>query len=112
MIRHGIAFSPDGKHLASGGSGDESIYVRNVESGSLATKPFIGNKGGVYSVSYSPDGRKIDSGSADKTVRSWNASNGDPLSTFDVHPGHVYSITHSNDGLYAVSGYKDKTIRV
>ena len=68
MIRHGVAFSPDGKHLASG-SGDESIYVRNAESGSLATKPFIGHTGGVYSVSYSPDGRKIDSGSADKTVR-------------------------------------------
>ena len=55
FIRHGVAFSPDGKHLASGGSGDEAIYVRNVESGSLVTKPFIGHKGGVYSVSYSSD---------------------------------------------------------
>ena len=86
----------------------ETGHVRSVESGSLATKPFNGHTGGVYSVSCSPNGRRIDSGSADKTARSWDASNGDPLSTFLVHPDHVYSITHSNDGLYAVSGYKDR----
>ncbi|THU75288.1 WD40 repeat-like protein, partial [Dendrothele bispora CBS 962.96] len=62
---------------------------------------------------YSPDGRYIVSGSADKTVRVWDSQTrevvGQPL---QGHIGWVRSVAYSPDGRYIVSGSTDKTVRV
>ena len=67
----------------------------------------------VTSVALSPDGRHIVSGSADETVRVWDAQTGQ--SVMDPLTGHgnwVTSVAFSPDGRHIVSGSADKTVRV
>ena len=64
-----VAWSPDGKHIASG-SHDDTVKVWEVADGKeLYT--LQGHKNWVRSVAWSPNGRHIASGSLDKTVKVW-----------------------------------------
>jgi WD40 repeat protein len=53
----------------------------------------------VWSVDYSPDGRSIVSGSADSTVKLWNAETGELVQTLSAQPGDVWKVQFSPDGL-------------
>ena len=66
----------------------------------------------VASVSFSPDGTCMASGSDDNTVRLWDASTGEELHTLDGHAGEVTSVSFSPDGTRIASGAGDKTIRL
>ncbi|KAG8724741.1 hypothetical protein FRC09_015008 [Ceratobasidium sp. 395] len=67
----------------------------------------------VYSVAYSPDSRRIVSGSRDGKVRIWDAETGDTLlDPLTGHSSSVHSVTSSSDGRWIVSGSSDKTIRM
>ncbi|KAG6326569.1 hypothetical protein ID866_12520, partial [Astraeus odoratus] len=62
-----VAFSPDGKRIASG-SLDNTICLWDAETGSQLGSPLQGHTGGVNSVAFSPDGKRIVSGSDDNTI--------------------------------------------
>jgi WD40 repeat protein len=66
-----IAFSPDGKSIASGGGEDGVIRLWDAESGMLK-RTLKGHSRLVESVVFSPDGKTLASGSDDLTVRLWN----------------------------------------
>ncbi|KZP21272.1 hypothetical protein FIBSPDRAFT_1044227 [Athelia psychrophila] len=73
----------------------------------------LGHEDSVRSVAISPDGTKIVSGSADKTVRVWDAVTGQAtLPPLAGHEDNVYSVAFSPDGTKIVSGSDDKTVRV
>ena len=63
------------------------------------------------SVSFSPDGSRIVSGSGDNTVRVWDAVTGEVINTLTGHSGYVFSVSFSPDGSRIVSGSQDN-IRV
>ncbi|KIK24088.1 hypothetical protein PISMIDRAFT_646831, partial [Pisolithus microcarpus 441] len=72
-----------------------------------------GHTASVYSVAFSPDGKRIVSGSADRTVRVWDAERGFQIgSHLEGHTDWVLSVGFSPDGKRIVSGSWDKTVRV
>jgi len=116
-----VSYSPDSRHIVSGSASvhygtswnceDDTIRVWDAETGAnLAV--LRGHEGEVNSVTYSPDGRRIVSGSSDKTIRVWDAENGTQLAVFRGHEERVTSVSYSPDGRRIVSGSSDKTIRV
>ena len=67
----------------------------------------------VYSVSFSPDGARIVSGSVDYCLRVWDAVSGQcVLGPLQAHTDSVRSVSFSPDGARIVSGSWDKTVRV
>ena len=67
----------------------------------------------VYSVGLSPDGRKIVAGSADKTIRMWDAVSGNSIGEpLRGHNKQVTSVAFSPDGTRIVSGSADNTIQL
>ena len=71
-----------------------------------------GHAGRVHSVAYSPDGKRLISGSADKTVKVWDAQTGQEVRTLQGHTDSVSSVAFSPDGKRLASGSADKTVKV
>ncbi|KAJ7159010.1 quinon protein alcohol dehydrogenase-like superfamily [Mycena crocata] len=67
----------------------------------------------VRAVAFSPDGKCIVSGSDDKTLRRWDAENGEPVGTsLKGHTDYVSSVAFSPDGKRIASGSKDCSVRI
>ncbi|MFM9963051.1 MAG: protein kinase domain-containing protein [Planctomycetaceae bacterium] len=66
----------------------------------------------VMSVSFSPDGKRIVSGSHDKTLKVWDAQTGELVLTLNGHSKFVFCVSFSPDGKRIVSGSLDKTLKV
>ncbi|MDE0466764.1 MAG: sigma-70 family RNA polymerase sigma factor [Candidatus Poribacteria bacterium] len=96
-----VAFSPDGKTVASGAE-DHAIRLWDVETG-RNIETLTGHKNGVFSVAFSPDGEKLASGALDDTVKLWNVLTGRNLQTFK-HRERVFSVAFSPDGKLLAGG--------
>ncbi|HYW19729.1 MAG TPA: hypothetical protein VE956_10530 [Nodularia sp. (in: cyanobacteria)] len=71
-----------------------------------------GHESSVSSVSISPDGKTLASGSVDNTIKLWNLETGTEIRTLKGHESLVYSVSISPDGKTLASGSKDKTIKL
>ncbi|MGK7873463.1 MAG: toll/interleukin-1 receptor domain-containing protein, partial [Xenococcaceae cyanobacterium] len=71
-----------------------------------------GHDSWVNSVSFSPDGKTLASGSADKTIKLWNLETGRKIRTLFGHDDWVRSVSFSPDGKTLASGSEDKTIKL
>jgi WD40 repeat protein len=73
---------------------------------------FLGHKGAVTAVAYSPDGKFLLSGGNDRTLKLWEVASGKEVRTFTGHRGAVTSVAFSPDGHLAISGSSDSTVRL
>jgi WD40 repeat protein len=78
----------------------------------FADPPLTGHADHVQSVSFSPDGKRIVSGSRDNTLKVWDAQTGQEMLTLEGHSGRVDSVSFSPDGKRIVSGSWDKTLKI
>ena len=104
-----VAFSPDGKTLATGGRDKTVRLWDTVTGGHMHT--FMRHWGDVNSVAFSPDGRILASGSY-KQIRLWDAVTRERKRILTGHTSIVYSIVFSPDGQTLASGSYDDTIRL
>jgi WD40 repeat protein/serine/threonine protein kinase len=88
--------------------GFEWSYWNRLAGSDLLT--LLGHSDGVTSVSFSPDGKRIVSGSADATVKIWDAETGQHVLTLSGHETTVWSVGFSPDGKRVVSGSDDQTV--
>src|SRR5262249_8665581 len=91
--------------------------LRGWEHDYLATRfnkvpTFRGHTDWVHSVAFSPDGKRIVSGSFDNTVKVWDADKGTKTFSLKGHSGPVESVAFSPDGKRIVSGSRDGTVKV
>ncbi|KAF8672552.1 hypothetical protein RHS04_07771, partial [Rhizoctonia solani] len=78
-----------------------------------AGSPLQGHTHSVNSVTFTPDGTRLVSGSDDRTVRVWRVSDGSAVATpFQGHSRGVNSVAVSADGMLVASGSDDGTVRV
>ncbi len=91
-----VAYSPDGKTLASG-SYDNTIKFWDVKTGKERAT-LKGHTDAVNSVAYSPDGKTLASGSLDRTIKLWDVKTGKERATLKGHTSGVCSVAYSPDG--------------
>ncbi len=105
-----VAFSPDGKTLASA-SGDSTVKLWDVSTRQeLAT--LNEHKDSVHSVAFSPDGKTLASASGDSTVKLWDVSTRQELATLNEHKDSVHSVAFSPDGKTLASASRDNTVKL
>jgi len=102
-----VAFSPDGKNLASGGSGNFILWDINNLTNPAKLATFEGHDGSVRSITFNRTGNVLASGSSDKSVILWDISEPtapSQLAKLEGHSSSVTSVTFSRDGGTLVSG--------
>jgi WD40 repeat protein/energy-coupling factor transporter ATP-binding protein EcfA2 len=106
-----VAFSRDGRTLASGSDGDSTVRLWDVATHRQVGSPLTGHNG--YSVAFSPDGKTLAADGNDNSLLFWDvASQRQVGSTFTGHTGPVYSVAFSPDGKTLASGSHDSTVRL
>ncbi|KAG8924740.1 POC1 centriolar protein A [Tulasnella sp. 418] len=104
-----VCFSPNGLKIAF--ASVRVIYLCDSITG-ITIRELTGHTQEVSSLSFSPDGFIIASGSYDSTVRVWDSVTGAQTHILQRHLGAVHSVCFSNGGHFIVSGSHDGVIHI
>ena len=106
-----VAFSPDGKLLATGDVVGQVRIWQVVDGQQVLT--FQGHTNWVSSIAFSPNGQLLAvTGHSDSTIQLWEASTGKCVRILPGHTGWVSSVAFSQDGQTLASGSSDLTVRL
>ncbi|MFM7242050.1 MAG: c-type cytochrome domain-containing protein, partial [Opitutia bacterium] len=110
-----LAFSPDGKTLASG-SGEPSrsgeLKLWDATTGALVKEFKSAHSDTVQSVDFSGDGKLLASGGADRFVKAWTVADTKLVKSFEGHTHQVLGVTLKRDGRIIASAGADNAVKV
>jgi WD40 repeat protein len=105
-----VAFSPDGKVLASGGR-DDKVILWDPATGKQV-RSFAGHKEGVNGIAFSRDGKLLASAGQDGAIRLWDAATGRERDWTKHREPPLNSVAFSPDGTMLASGGQSNAVRV
>ena len=105
-----LAFSPDGKLLASGNE-ERTVRIWDVEK-RLSLKDLLHDVGQTWSVAFSPNGDILASASDDNVIRLWNIKTGKTIRKLDILGQGPRAVTFSLDGQLLAAGTVDGRIHL
>ncbi len=114
-----VAFSPDGKILASGSRYPTApqfqnlspLHLWDVPSGKKL-KTLKGHTNHIFALAFSQNGQILASGSDDKTIQLWEIPSGEKIKTLKGHTHFITSVAFNAEGNMLASGSWDKTVRL
>ena len=126
------AFSPDGQWIATGSfdgtariwdavTGKQRLELQGAISAITSTHPAFGRgrsltlrgrAAAIASLAFSPDGRRLVTGSQDGTATVWDPADGTQFRTLQGHRRPISAIAFSPDGLRIITGSHDNTARL
>lgn len=88
------------------------LQVFNVKDGSRALYLPQAHDDVIYSAKFSPDGKRIASGGADKYLRIFDVTTSQQLRRFEGHTSYVLGVAWKRDGQFIATSGADNTIKI
>ncbi len=107
---YSVAFSGDGRRLASAGN-DRTVRVWDVAAANCIAV-LTGHTDEVFAVAFHPDGKRLASAGRDRAVWLWDLATGQEVARLEGHTNYVFSLAFSPDGKSLVSGSGDGTVQI
>jgi WD40 repeat protein len=105
-----LAFSPDGKYLASLATISNVTHLWEAATGRMVRS--LRHQESAVAAAFSPDSRTLAAGGGDHAIHLWDVGSGDERSPFPSHRTEVTSVAFSPDGRTLATGGEDGTARL
>ncbi len=110
-----LAFSPDGRTLASGGgvpSREGELVLWNAADGKPVKTVLPSHSDSIFDLAFSPDGTLLASGGADRFARVFDVASGKVRKSFEGHTHHVLGVSWNRTGRTLASCGADEVVKV